>query len=144
MKSLVNTALLVRVMALTLVTAVNFLVGCGADDSGGDKGEPPAIVATDAVPAACDADGLCLWLVSAEVDRDYDPSEYELAVTGQPGHVTPWACESWNVVPFGDKLMAGVRNVAATAISWRVCVHDKSAGTYSEGVAWQVTRSDEQ
>lgn len=139
MKSLVNTALLVRVMALTLVAAVNFLVGCGQDDSGSDKEAPPEITAVDAMPAACE-EGLCLWLVTAKVDRQYSPADYELAVTGQPGLVTPWACEAWNVVPFGDKLAAGVRNVAATEISWRVCVHDKAAGTYSPGVVFTSIR----
>ena len=119
--------------ALIVGTFAYFLTSCGADDSGGDKPEPPAIIAADAVPAACDDEGLCLWLVTAQVDREYSPDDYELAVTGQPGLEEPWACGAFNVVPFGDKLAAGVRNVAAKQIAWRVCVWDKAAGTYSTG-----------
>ena len=132
-------SLVIRVAALTLVAAVHLLTGCGADDSGGSKEDPPVIVAADAVPAACDDEGYCLWLVTAQVDREYDPADYELAVTGQPGLVEPWACASSNVVPFGDKLGAGVRDVLVKQISWRVCVWDKGAGTYSTGL---VFRSD--
>lgn len=140
MKSLVNEALLVRMAALALVAVVNLLVGCGQDDSGdGAKEPPPEIVAADAAPAVCE-EGLCLWLVTAKVDRDYSPADYELAMTGQPGLVTPWACAAWNVVNFGDKLVAGVRDVAAKEISWRVCVWDKAADTYSDGIVFSSTR----
>lgn len=129
-------SLVIRCSAL-LITLVAYAIlgGCGQDDSGGGGAKDAPVLASATVyPSSCKRDGTCLYVVAANVAGEYSINEYEVVVTAVNGNVEPPLCQGDNIAWLGENLAIGIPGVYEPVNSWRICMWDKTAGTFSEGL----------